>query len=86
MQLSGHLHVEKAHPTIPGLTIGEMGGPLNELVNEVTRVLNETGTILTVRGYSNLGDFVLDALKKGQISEGGPVDPEVVLDEVRRWP
>jgi hypothetical protein len=84
MQLAGHLHVEAAHPTIPGLTIGELGGPLNELVNEVTRVLNETGAILLIGGYPNLGEFVLDAMKKGQVSEGGPVDPEVVLDEVRQ--
>jgi len=82
MQLTGHLHVEKAHPTIPGLTVGELRGPLNELVNEVTRVLNETGSILLAKGYSYLGDFVLDALNKGQISQGEPVDPEVVLDEV----
>ena len=82
MQLAGHLHVEKKHPTIPGLTIGELGGPLHELVNEVTRVLNETGTILLIGGYPSLGEFVFDALKKGQISENGPVDPEVVLDEV----
>jgi hypothetical protein len=81
MQLTNYIHVEKAHPTIPGLTIGELGGPLYELVNQITSVLNETGTILLSRGYSSLGAFVLDALKKGQNGEG-PVDPEVVLDEV----
>lgn len=84
MQLSGHLHIEQAHPTIPGLTIGQLGGPLYELVTEVTNVLNETGAILVTRGYPNLGEFVLHALKMGQTSEGGPVDPEVVLDEVIR--
>lgn len=82
MQLTGHVHVEKPHPSIPGLTIGELGGPLHELVREITRVLNETGTILLIGGYPSLGQFVLDALTKGQISEGGSVDPEVVLDEV----
>jgi hypothetical protein len=81
MQLTNHIHTEKAHPSIPGLTIGELGGPLYEFVNQITSVLNETGTILLNRGYSSLGAFVLDALKKSQNGEG-LVDPEVVLDEV----
>ena len=81
MQLSNHIHVEKAHPSIPGLTIGELGGSLYEFVDQITLVLNETGTILLNRSYSSLGAFVLDALKKSQ-NEEGLVDPEVVLDQV----
>jgi hypothetical protein len=84
MQLTNHLHIEKSHPTIPGLTIGELGGPLYEMVNAITKVLNETGSILVTGGYASLGEFVLAALKKGKTDdeENGRVDPEVVLDEV----
>lgn len=83
MQLTNHIHIETAHPTIPGLTIGQLGGELYQLVNQITTVLNETGDILVERKYANLGAFVLDALRKGQSVENGPVDPEVVLGEVR---
>lgn len=81
MQLTNFIHTEKSHPTIPGLKIGELGGPLYELVGLITGVLNETGKILVDRGYPNLGTFVLEALKKGQ--KEGTVDVEIVLAQVR---
>lgn len=85
MQLTNYLHVEKPHPTIPGLTIGELGGPLYELVGLVTKVLNETGTILVNGGYPSLGAFVLEALTEGERvgkETGNGVDVEVVMDQV----
>ncbi|PVF93836.1 hypothetical protein CPB86DRAFT_789718, partial [Serendipita vermifera] len=86
MQLTNHIHVEKSHPTIPGLTIGELGGPLYEMVSAITNVLNETGSILVTGGHASLGEFVLASLKKGKLDdeENGRVDPEVVLDELIR--
>ncbi|KAG6813683.1 hypothetical protein H0H92_008531 [Tricholoma furcatifolium] len=60
-----NVHVERPHGTIPGLTIGELGGPMNELVNLVTGVLNETGKVLIDTGYPSLGAFVAEALKEG---------------------
>lgn len=84
-QLANHIHVEKAHPTIPGLTIGELGGPLYELVELITNVLNETGTILVQDRYDSLGTFVIEALHKAD--QNGIADAEVVLDElIRRFP
>lgn len=38
-------HVEKPHETIPGLVVGQLGGPIYELVQLITQVLNETGTV-----------------------------------------
>ncbi|KAF7782453.1 hypothetical protein Agabi119p4_1829 [Agaricus bisporus var. burnettii] len=64
-----NLHVERPHETLPGVTVGELGGPLYELVMLITRVLNETGAILVNGGYINLGSFVLEALKEGAKTE-----------------
>jgi hypothetical protein len=63
------LHVEKPHPSIPGLTIGHLGGPMHELMTLITGVLNETGTILVNSGYPNLGALVAEALKEGDKAE-----------------
>jgi hypothetical protein len=59
------LHTEKPHENLPGVIVGELGGPLYDLVKLVTEVLNETGAILHSGGYQNLGSFVLEALKEG---------------------
>lgn len=80
-------HVERPHETIPGVTVGEIGGPLFDLVKLVTSLLNETGDILVSQGYPNLGSLVLEALKEGQKvgkSKGKSVDNEVVLEMVVR--
>ncbi|KAF5386025.1 hypothetical protein D9615_002406 [Tricholomella constricta] len=63
--LGVNVHVERPHATIPGLIIGELGGPMHELVNLITGALNETGKILVTLGYPNLGAFVAEALKEG---------------------
>ncbi|KAF8588691.1 hypothetical protein K439DRAFT_1405938 [Ramaria rubella] len=59
-------HVERPHETIPGVVIGELGGPLYDLVKIVTSTLNETGEILVSLGYPDLGSFVLETLKEGE--------------------
>ena len=75
------LHVERPHGTLPGVTIGELGGPLHELVKLITDVLNETGRLLVDYGYPNLGSFVLAALEEGK--KAGDEALEVVLERVR---
>jgi hypothetical protein len=85
MQLTNHVHVERPHPTIPALTVGQLGGPLYELVRLVTRVLNETGEFLVMGGYPDLGAYVLEALKEGERvghGHGRGVDVETVLNQV----
>ena len=83
MQLTSHVHVERPHPTIPALTIGELGGPLYELVQLVTKVLNETGEFLVKGGYPDLGAYVLEALKEGErVGHERGVDVETVLNQV----
>jgi hypothetical protein len=83
MQLTNHVHVERPHPTIPALTVGQLGGPLYELVGLVTKVLNETGEFLVKGGYPDLGSYVLEALKAGErVGHERGVDVETVLNQV----
>ena len=80
------LHVERSHESIPGLTVGELGGPMHELVKLITSTLNETGLILVRAGYPDLGSFVLQALQEGEKAKSEDkvgADVDVVLERVR---
>jgi len=72
-----HIHVEAPHKSLPGIVMGELGGPIFELVRIITKILNETGQELQNGGYPDLGTFLLEALKKAK------GDPDVVLQQVR---
>lgn len=80
-----NIHVETPHESIPGVTVGRLGGPLYELVKLVRKTLNETGDVLVNSGYRDLGGFVLEALKEGEKATT-PSAPntgvEVFLDRV----
>lgn len=76
-----NVHVERPHETIAGLTIGELGGPMHELVQLITTALNETGKILVNMGYPNLGSFVAESLKEGAKARSSS-DPTAELDAV----
>lgn len=79
-----NLHVEKPHPKIHGITVGELGGPLYELVKMIADVLTETGTILEESSYLTLGAFVAEALQQaGKVSSSDDAMLEVVLERVR---
>jgi hypothetical protein len=60
-----NIHEERAHESIPGLTVGGLGGPLYELVKLVTSAMNSTGEVLVQGGYPDLGAFVLEGLQEG---------------------
>jgi len=78
------LHVERPHDQISGLVVGELGGPLYELVKLIVSVLNETGEILESSGYANLGSFVVEALEQAGKVQGneGDATVEVILERV----
>ena len=84
--LGVNVHVEKAHESIAGLTVGEVGGAGWELVQLLKRLMNETGKILVENGYADLGSFVVEALREGQsiALKSGNKDAlaEVVLERV----
>lgn len=72
-----NIHVEKPHESIPGVTVGELGGPMYELTTLITGVLNETGDILVGAGYPDLGSFVAQALELAN-------DAEAILERLVR--
>lgn len=88
MGVASQVHKEKPHESIPGVTVGELGGPVWEVVQLTTKVLRETGDVLAKSGYQDLGAFVLEALKEGEKArknaKEGEVDPEcdAVLERV----
>ena len=83
MRLTGAIHVERPHEAIPGVTVGELGGPVWEVVQLVARTLNETGEALAAGGYPDLGSFVLEALREGEKARrAGGDECEVALERV----
>lgn len=88
MGVADKIHIEKPHPSLPAVKIGELGGPIYELVQLITKVMNETGGVLVKAGYYDLGAFVLEALKEGDKAKGkadsDSVDPEcdVIVERV----
>ncbi|THV06786.1 hypothetical protein K435DRAFT_743375 [Dendrothele bispora CBS 962.96] len=83
------VYVEKPHESIPGVTVGELGGPLYDLVKLITGVLNETGKLLLGASYPDLGSFVVESLREGSriksSSQGPNADVETVLEKLVRF-
>lgn len=78
-----NVHIERQHETLVGVTMGELGGPMYELVKLITDVLNETGGLLVEYGYPNLGSFVLKALEGGRKTRTAErSELEIVLEQV----
>ncbi|KIK68824.1 hypothetical protein GYMLUDRAFT_236727 [Collybiopsis luxurians FD-317 M1] len=81
-----NVYIEKPHKEIPGVTIGELGGPLYELVKLISGVLVQTGELLEKASYPSLGSFVLEALKEGARKTKTQVsDVQVVLNRLIRF-
>ncbi|KAG8777394.1 hypothetical protein FRC12_000384 [Ceratobasidium sp. 428] len=79
------LHEEKAHPTIPGLVVGELGGPLNELVEIIVTTLKEAGQVLIKGGYDDLGAFVVETLEEAKrigASQGNGPSPDLIVERL----
>ncbi|KAJ8494553.1 hypothetical protein ONZ45_g13203 [Pleurotus djamor] len=81
------VHVEKPHESIPGITVGTLGGPMYDLVKLIAHTLNETGGVLVASGYPDLGTFVIEALKEGAKVASkvhGDAEVDLILDRVVR--
>lgn len=73
--------VEKPHPTMPAITVGEKGGPLLPFVQYLVDVLRETGEVLVGAGYASLGAFIAEGLVQAK------GDPEILVSRlVRAFP
>lgn len=77
------IHVERPHEKIEGVTVGELGGPIYELVKLISSTLTETGQILDASGYPELGSFVLESLKEGAKADSN-ASLGIVLDRLIR--
>lgn len=73
------LHQERPHESIPGVTVGELGGPGYEVAKLVTGAMNSTGEVLVNGGYRDLGSFVLEALKEGEKARSAE-DPDAEIN------
>lgn len=78
--MSVKIYVERAHETLPGVTVGEPGGCMYDLVKLISTTLNETGEILERSGVPDLGSFVLRSLTSKRC--GGHVTVDDILDDV----
>ena len=57
--------------------------PVWEVVQLITRTLQQTGEALSKGGYPDLGSFVLEALKEGEkAKKAGGDEAEVALERV----
>jgi len=70
--------VEKPHPTLPAVMVGEKGGPLLPFVQRTVDVLRETGDFLVQNSYPNFGVFLAEGLKEAR------GDPETFVSWVVR--
>lgn len=79
--MSVKIYEERAHETLPGVTVGELGGHVYDLVKLISSTLNETGEILERSGMPDLGSFVLRSLTSKH-SGGGDATADDVLEDV----
>ncbi|PIL34033.1 hypothetical protein GSI_03742 [Ganoderma sinense ZZ0214-1] len=85
MRVTHSIHVERPHEKIPGVTVGELGGPVWEIVQIIAKTLNETGEALISGGYPDLGSFVLEALTEGEKAKNAGGDEcEIVVERLVR--
>lgn len=77
------IHEERPHESIPGVTVGELGGPVHQLVKLITNTLKETGGVLVKGGYPDLGSLVLQSVEGARSANtNGPLDFDLVLDKL----
>ncbi|KAH7915229.1 hypothetical protein BJ138DRAFT_1077926 [Hygrophoropsis aurantiaca] len=76
------VHIERPHETIPGVTVGELSGPMFELVRRISATLKETGEVLQQAGYPDLGSFVAECLKER--SSGTSASLDATLEKLVR--
>ncbi|KIY63346.1 hypothetical protein CYLTODRAFT_493971 [Cylindrobasidium torrendii FP15055 ss-10] len=78
------IHEERPHESIPGITVGTLGGPMYDYCQKIVGVLTETGNILVNAGYPDLGTLVAQALEEGAKVKDtkADADSEVILERL----
>lgn len=78
--MSVKIYVERSHETLPGVTVGELGGHVYDLVKLISATLNETGEILERSGMPDLGSFVLRSLTSKRSGGSGVTVDDILKD------
>ncbi|KAJ9123040.1 hypothetical protein QFC22_001229 [Naganishia vaughanmartiniae] len=77
---------EKPHPDLPGVTVGTRSGVMNEIVQLVLRVCQDTGRILRDAGWADLGEFVASVLREAEGLEVAKEEQaDWVVQQVSLW-
>ncbi|KAF9245003.1 hypothetical protein BU15DRAFT_41666 [Melanogaster broomeanus] len=84
--MSVKIHVERPHEELQGVTVGELGGHIYELVKLISTTLNETGNILEQSRLPDLGTFVLRSLKSKHPGGGNASVDDILKDLVSAFP
>ncbi|KAG9316426.1 hypothetical protein JVU11DRAFT_2460 [Chiua virens] len=84
--MSVKIYVERSHETLPGVTVGELGGSVYDLVKLIASTLNETGEILERSGMADLGSFVLRSLTSKHAGGSGATVDDILNDLVSAFP
>lgn len=61
---------DSAHPTLDGVSIGQPT-KLVKMVEEIARILRETGKILEDGRFLSLGTFIIECAKRSHVPEKG---------------
>ncbi|WFD35440.1 hypothetical protein MCUN1_002294 [Malassezia cuniculi] len=67
------LHVEQAHPTLPAVTVGTVGGPLHEALDSLAAMCRATGKYLLDQKYASLGAYVASAISAAAAASADPI-------------
>ncbi|KAF9222615.1 hypothetical protein BS17DRAFT_783141 [Gyrodon lividus] len=84
--LSVKIHVERPHEKLRGVTVGELGGHIYELVKLISTTLKQTGEVLEQSGVPDLGTFVLRSLNSKRPGGGNASVDDILSDLVTAFP
>ncbi|WFD29090.1 hypothetical protein MSPP1_000095 [Malassezia sp. CBS 17886] len=78
-------HTESQHPTLPFVTVGTVGGPLQEPLELLATMCNDAGKFLDAHGKKDLGTYVLDAFADALAAAPEHID-SVLLGAIAQVP
>lgn len=79
-------YTEQPHESLPGVTVGQRGGDMNDVVQLIVGCCNETGKILLDAGYASLGQYVMQVIGEAEKmidSEGDDAAADYIVEKVR---
>lgn len=62
-------HTEKPHPSLPGVVMGTIGGPLHEPLDMAAKMCTETAAFLKARQHKNLASYVWAVCERASLHD-----------------